>query len=148
MKKILLSFCICLFSLLIQAQENPISWSFGAEHVSGSNYLIKFTAEIDKNWVLYSQHIGEGGPVPTGFFFTENKDIKLVGEVEEKSKAIKEIDEVFEMEVVKFKDKAEFEQLVELKTDGATLSGELEYMTCDGAKCLPPKTIEFSIKIE
>lgn len=148
MKKIVLSFCICLFTLLGQAQENPVTWSFGAEHVSGSQYLVKFTADIDKNWVLYSQHIGEDGPVPTGFFFTENKDVKLIGEVEEKSKAIRVMDDLFMMEVVKFKDKAEFEQLVELGTSTATLSGELEYMTCDGAKCLPPKVIEFNIKVE
>lgn len=148
MKKILLSFCICLFGVLSQAQINPVSWSFGAEHISGSKYLIKFNADIEKNWVVYSQHMDEDGPVPTGFFFTENEAFKLVGEVEEKSKAIREMDDLFGMEVVKFKDKAEFEQVVELKSESATISGELEYMTCDGAKCLPPKTIEFNIKIE
>jgi len=134
--------------MLSQAQENPVSWSFGAEHLGDSKYLIKFTAEIDKNWVVYSQYLEEGGPVPTGFYFTENADVKLVGKVEEKSKAIKNMDELFGMEVVKFKDKAEFEQIVVLNADAATLSGELEYMTCDGAKCLPPTTIEFNIKIE
>jgi len=148
MNKILLSFCICLLAIVSQAQENPVSWSFGAEHVSGSKYVIKFTADIDKNWVLYSQHLGDDGPIPTGFFFTENNEFKRVGEVEEKSKAIREMDDLFGMEVVKFKDKAEFEQIVELKNSTATISGELEFMTCDGAKCLPPKTIEFNIKIE
>lgn len=148
MNKILLSFCICLLALVSQAQENPVSWSFGAEHVSGSKYLVKFTADIDKNWVLYSQHLDEDGPIPTGFFFTDNEELILVGGVEEKSKAIREMDDLFGMEVIKFKDKAEFEQVVELKNSAATLSGELEFMTCDGAKCLPPTTIEFNIKIE
>lgn len=144
----MLSICFCLFGIMGQAQVSPVSWSFGAEHVSGSKYLIKFIADIDKDWVIYSQHMAEDGPIPTGFFFTDNKDVKLVGEVEERSKAIKEMDDLFMMEVVKFKDKAEFEQLVELNTATATISGELEFMTCDGAKCLPPATIEFNIKIE
>lgn len=148
MKKIVLSFCICLFGLLSQAQQSPVSWSFGAEHIEGSKYLIKFVADIEKNWVLYSQHLDEDGPIPTGFFFTENKDVKLVGEVEEKSDAIREMDDLFGMEVIKFKKKAEFEQLVELSNETATISGELEFMTCDGAKCLPPTTVEFNIKIE
>lgn len=148
MKKIIVTFCICLIGLLCQAQDDPVSWSFGAEHIEGSKYKIKFNADIESKWYLYSQNIDEGGPIPTSFFFDDNNEITLVGSVEEKSEAIKNMDEMFGMEVIKFKDKAEFEQIVELKNDVAVISGELEFMTCDGMRCLAPKTIEFNIKIE
>lgn len=148
MKKFIVSICICVISLAVQAQENPVSWTFGAEHVEGSKYLITFNAEIQKNWVLYSQNIDEGGPIPTGFFFTESDAFTLIGKVEEKSEAHTEMDELFEMKVTKFKDEAIFEQLVELKNATGAVAGELEFMTCDGNRCLPPTVVEFNIKVE
>lgn len=148
MKKFLFSFCLCLVGFMSQAQESPVSWTFDAEQIEGSKYLIKFTAEIQKNWVLYSQHIEDGGPIPTGFFFTEAEDYLLVGSVEEKSKSYTEMDELFEMKITKFKEKALFEQIVEVKSKSVIIGGELEYMTCDGNRCLPPTVVEFNINIE
>lgn len=133
---------------MISAQEIPVNWSFGAEHVEGNKYLVKFIADIDKGWVLYGQDIDEGGPIPTGFYFEESDQLSFIGDVEERSKAIKSMDEMFGMEITKFKDKAEFVQLVELKNPTGNISGELEFMTCDGARCLPPTTVDFNIKIE
>lgn len=148
MKKFILSICICFLATVTQAQENPVSWTFAAEHVQGTKYVVTFTAEIKKDWVLYSQHIEDGGPIPTGFFFDENPSVELIGNVEEKSKSHTEMDELFEMEVTKFKNKAVFEQTVELKDKTAQIGGELEFMTCDGNRCLPPAIIDFNIKVE
>lgn len=148
MKKFIISFLVSFIGFVAFAQENPVNWTFDSEHVEGSKYLIKFKADIKNNWVLYSQHIDEGGPIPTGFFFTDSDEYSLVGSVQEKSKAYTEMDELFEIEVTKFKDEAVFEQIVELKTKSGHVGGELEFMTCDGNRCLPPTVVEFSIKIE
>lgn len=148
MRKIILFICICFLAVATHAQENPVTWSFAAEHVEGSQYLITFTADIKKDWVVYSQHIDEGGPIPTGFYFDENSEVEFIGKVEEKSKSETEMDKLFEMEVTKFKNQAVFEQTIELKDKTAQVGGELEYMTCDGNRCLPPTTIDFNIKVE
>lgn len=148
MKKIILSFFICCLAFVSQAQENPVTWSFATKHIEGSKYLIIFKADIKKDWVVYSQHIEDGGPIPTGFYFDENSEIEFIGKVEEKSESQTEMDNLFEMEVTKFKNQAVFEQTIELKDKTAQVGGELEYMTCDGNRCLPPTTIDFNIKVE
>lgn len=150
MKQFVLAFILCTVAHIssAQAQINPVNWSFEVEKVGNQKYLLKFTADISKGWVVYSQHLDEGGPVPTGFFFNDSKDVKLIGNVEEKSNAIKNMDELFGMEVVKFKEVADFEQLVEVSSAPMSVLGELEYMTCDGSKCLPPTTVEFKFDIK
>ena len=42
----------------------------------------------------------------------------------------------------------EFVQKIKLKANVKTnFSGSVEYQTCDDKKCLPPKTVNFSIAI-
>ena len=43
----------------------------------------------------------------------------------------------------------DFVQTVKLKAKAKTsLNGSVEYQTCDDKKCLPPKTINFSVAIK
>ena len=57
-------------------------------------------------------------------------------------------DEMFELEVTKFKGKPVFYQIVHCTKKGTKLKGELTYMCCDNSKCLPPKTVDFEVVIE
>lgn len=50
---------------------NPVKWSWKAEKINETEYNLVFHAKIDKTWAVYSQFIGEDGPVPTSFTFTE-----------------------------------------------------------------------------
>ena len=149
MKQFVLAFVLCSVAHIssAQAQTSPVTWSFDVEKVGDQKYLLKFTADINKGWVVYSQHLDEGGPVPTGCFFNDSKEVKMIGNVEEKSDAIKNMDELFGMEVIKYKEVADFEQLVEVSSAPQIIDGELEYMTCDGSRCLPPTTVEFKFEI-
>jgi len=123
----------------------PVKWNFAYESLGGNEYDLIFNADIDAQWHLYSQFIGDNGPVKTTFTFNDVKGCELVGEVREFG-AQTEHDPVFEMDLTYFENKAQFRQKV--KTNGtANVVGEIEFMCCDNSKCLPPTAVEFDITI-
>ena len=76
---------------------------------------------------------------PTTFFdFTNKSDnYKLEGQTSEPSVA-PIFDKIFEENVVKFKEKAVFEQLISVtNTDLKQVDVYVEYQTCDDSKCIP-----------
>ena len=56
---------------------------------------VVLTATMEKDWVIYSQHTAEGGPLPTLFDWHENADYSYLGSVEELSTPIKAFSEMF-----------------------------------------------------
>ena len=133
-----------ILAVLSRAQINdPVNWSF---EMDNDNTHIIMTAKMQKDWVVYSQNTGLGGPVPTAFKFEKSEDYTISSEVNELSEAIIGFDKVFEVEVIKFKDEATFEQTVQIHNKGAIIHGSVTYMTCDGQKCLPPRTVPFEVK--
>jgi thiol:disulfide interchange protein DsbD len=142
--KIILAICFSLISFSGFTQENlaPTKWSF---HVvdSGEDYIFKATVDLDEGWAIYSQYTEEGGPVPLSFTFKDKAVLK--GVTEEKSEAIKIWSELFEVEVIKFKKQAIFEQRFTKKKGMKIFSGELRFMCCDDLRCLPPTFVQFDI---
>ena len=124
----------------------PISWSHELIENADESYTVSFKADIEGNWVLYSQHTSPGGPVATSFNFEENACFVLNGEVEEQSKAIKEQCPLFEMEVIKFKKESIFTQNF-TKSCSGKLEATVRFMTCDGERCLAPTEHSFEIII-
>src|SRR6185437_9567500 len=92
----------------------PVTWSYSCKKVSENTYNLFLKAHIEKGWHLYSQHIGENGPIPTSFHFTGNPAYSLTGEVKEKGKAIKIHDPNFQMDVIYFKKEVVFVQRIKL----------------------------------
>lgn len=125
--------------------EDPVSWTFEHEDLGEGEYLLKFIATLESGWFIYSQDIADGGPVPTSFTFKERKTWSRVDDkIEEVGKMIDGHDPVFDMQVKKYKDKVVFQTKVKSKKKTNRISGELEFMTCDDSKCLPPATEKFS----
>jgi hypothetical protein len=57
-------------------------------------------------------------------------------------------DEKLEISANQYSQKVVFVQKIKLKGKAKTnISGKLEYQTCDDKKCLPPKTVNFSIPL-
>lgn len=142
--KFIIPFCLSLVSLISFGQKGvmPVDWSFQVVE-SGDDYILRATADLEDNWAIYSQHTGEGGPIALSFTF--NDASVLIGETEEKSEAIKVMSELFEVEVIKFKKQAVFEQKFSKKKGMKTLSGEVTFMCCDESRCLPPTDVQFDI---
>ena len=128
-----------LFNFTMQT-VSPVTWTFEAKNLDANNVEVIATATMQKSWVLYSQFTDDNGPIPTSFI-VNGLEVKF----DEKSKALKEFDNMFDVEVIKFKNKAVFTKTFAIKK-GDTISGYVTFMTCDGAKCLPPADVNFDLK--
>ncbi len=149
MKQFFLLTLLSVFLLNASAQiENPVKWMYSAKKTGDKTYEIHITATLDNKWHIYSQNAGEG-PEPTTLTFDKNPLVKLDGKVLEQGKLEKEYDNNFKSELRFFSNKVDFVQKIKLKSSAATiLKGSVSYMVCNDKKCLPPKEVPFSIKID
>jgi thiol:disulfide interchange protein DsbD len=125
----------------------PVKWSYAAKKTSATEAVVFIKATIDAGWHVYSQFIKEGGPVKTTISFNPSKSFELVGKTTEPKPSIR-MEKVFDMEVGFFENSVIFQQKIKLKVKQVTVSGKLEYMTCNDQKCLPPDNIDFSIPVK
>ncbi len=149
MKK-LLFLAFFLLSLIGNSQIlKPVTWEFETKKLSENTYELSFIANIDSHWAIYSQQIGEGGPIPTSFAFDLEEGYTKTGHVTEaEDNKVNKHDPVFDMQVSKFYDKAVFKQLVTVTDSKAVVSGVLTFMTCDDERCLPPTEVPFEFHFE
>ncbi len=148
-KSILPLFCILLFCVAGYGQLEPVKWTFEAEKVNAGEYDIIFTADIERGWSVYSQHLeSQQGPIPTSFEFDQSASIQLIGHTKEVGNKKESYDKTFGIKLVKFSNKARFTQRVKVEGPIDTVQGKLTYMTCDDTSCLPPADIDFSIALK
>lgn len=128
--------------------DNPVKWVYSTKKIAEKTYELHMSASIDGNWHIYAQDAGEG-PEPTSFSFTKNPLVKLDGKVKEVGKLEKSYDPNFKSTLKYYGKQVDFIQKVKLKSNANTLvNGSVTYMVCNDKKCLPPKEIPFSIKID
>ncbi len=127
-------------------QVDPVTWEYNVTY-SGPVTSVHLNAKMKGDWAIYSQFTEPGGPIPTSFEFEQSNEFSLRGEVEEKSNPIRNYSDLFEVNVLKFKDEAHFVQKISKLAEYTTVRGNITYMVCDATKCLPPKTIPFEVKI-
>ena len=148
MKKIVLLLALFLYSIGYSQIHDPVSWSTSVEKFSDTEYDLIITSDIEENWHLYSQTVPEGGPISTTFSFGEVSVFELVGNTSEEEGHIID-DPIFGMKIKYFGNKATFKQRIKVLTENSiNIEGEVEFMVCNDANCLPPTTVdlEFSIK--
>jgi thiol:disulfide interchange protein DsbD len=138
MKRFFSVIALILFGLTANSQ-NPVTWTFTAKKTADKTYEVHMTATIQSGWHLYSQTQPEDAiAIPTTFTLTANPLFTADG-------AIKELD----LSANQYSKKVDFVQIVKLKSAAKTnFSGNVEYQTCDDKKCLPPKTVNFSIALK
>ena len=147
MKKFLFLLGIIIIPLFAGAQIlNPVRWNYSAKKTGANQYEIHLKATIDKGWHVYAQDAGNG-PIPTSFTFNKSSDIQLTGKVKEQGKLLKAYDRNFNSILKFYENAVDFVQAVKVKPGAKAVSGTLEYMVCDNKQCLPPKDIDFSIKL-
>ena len=144
-----------LFSLLFiplksNAQfEQHLTWKSEVEKISETEYKVKFICSLEDEWHTYSQFTKEGGPLPTQFRFEKNKDIELIGKVEELGKKKTVFDELFGVDVTSFVSDAIFVQKVRIKNPKAILKGEFDGQVCkDEVGCMPFGPEKFAITFD
>jgi thiol:disulfide interchange protein DsbD len=125
----------------------PRHWSFRADHLSGNEYNLVFTMDIDKPWHGYSQKVDGDAPMPTSIAIDKNPDIELIGTTTEGGPNVHVVDDKAIGEKIKiFEDRAIFTQHVRVKKS-TTATGSVTAQVCDDKSCLPPEEKPFSIKI-
>jgi thiol:disulfide interchange protein DsbD len=148
MKKLItLLFLFCFKFISVDAQLlEPVKWSYKVEQ-KGQEATLIFKATVDKGWHVYSQFIPDGGPIPTSFTFTPDKNYTLVGKVAE-PKGEEIFDSNFEIKLKFFEKVAEFRQKIKLTTSKAfKLKGVVESMACNDRNCTPPNAVDFEFSI-
>ena len=116
MKKIFFFLTVFLLSFNINAQIiSPVKWEYRVKKVSAEEYELQALAIIDKPWHLYGQYFDDGGPIKLQFNFEESNAFELIGTTLESPKPKVVRDEIFDIDVHYFTDKALFIQKVKIK---------------------------------
>jgi thiol:disulfide interchange protein DsbD len=149
MKKLLLSFFVAL-TVHVAAAQNPVSWTYSSKKIAADQYEVILTATIQPGWHLYSQSQPKDAIAqPTSFKFNKNPLLNFEGKVKEVGKLEKYRDEVLDVSAHQYSNKVDFVQKVKIKGKAKTnVTGSLEFQTCDDSRCLPPKTVNFSIALK
>ena len=125
----------------------PVKWAYAAKRTGPAEVTVLLKASIDAGWHIYSQNVKEGGPIKTSFTFAKSKDYVLIGKPIE-PKPITKFEDAFKMNVSYFEKEVVFQQKIKLKSPKVTaIKGQLEYMTCNNQKCLPPEDVNFTIPV-
>ena len=129
-----------LFSQILK----PISWEFNLDSSSveiDSTINLNFKAYIDKGWYLYSTDMDSSRPMVTKFYFNNNQNIKLIGEIIPIDRKEK-YDSTWQAAVTYFNDSALFIQKILPSKTPTNIGGYISYQVCsdiDGL-CVPFET--------
>jgi DsbC/DsbD-like thiol-disulfide interchange protein len=140
---------IAIISVSIAQVKNPVKWVFTAKKINTGLYEVHLTATVDMGWHIYSQATPAGGPIPTSIKFIKNPLITIVGATKEEGKLEEHHEPLFGVSVRQYSDKVDFIQQVKVKGKVQTsLTGSVEFITCNDRECLPPKTQDFSVSLK
>ncbi|WP_298535619.1 thioredoxin family protein [uncultured Algibacter sp.] len=115
MKKLLLLIALILSANSFSQIIEPVKWSTSVEKISSDEYYLIITAEIEKNWHVYSQYTDEGGSLPITIVKSDGtNDYQLEGKAIE-SDTIKKFNEIFEVYETYFDDKAILKQKIKVR---------------------------------
>ena len=148
MKKIFLVLLISFITFGAIAQiEAPVKWSYAAKRISSTEAVVFLKATINDGWHIYGMDVKDGGPIKTSFTFSTSKAYSLAGKASQPA-PLSKYEKAFGMNVTYFEKAVVFQQKIHFKSPGAqVVKGQLEYMTCNDKKCLPPEDVDFSVPI-
>jgi thiol:disulfide interchange protein DsbD len=109
---------------------------------------VHMTATVEGGWHLYSQACGPG-PVPTHFIFQPSAQVVPTGKIMEIRRLITAPDAAFKATLKYYQNTADFVQKVTVKGKApATLNGRVEFMVSNIHQAVPPKVVDFSVKLQ
>ena len=129
---------------------SPVAWSFSSKKLAQGLYEVYLVADIRPGWHLYAQdQPADAIAQPTTFSFAKNPLLQFDGKVREMGKLEKFRDPKLDVSANQYSNKVQFVQKVKVLGKATTaVSGKLEFQTCDDEKCLPPKSVSFSIALK
>ena len=123
---------------------NPVTFNYSVVKKGTDMYEVHVKAMLQPKWHIYSVKNPDGGAIATELKITDGK---VVGAVKEKGKLKTSFEKEFNVNQKYFESSVDFVQLVKIKPGTNKISGSINYMVCNDKQCLPPKEVEFKIKI-
>ena len=123
---------------------NPITFNYSVVKKGNDLYEVHVKAMIEPKWHIYSVNNPDGGAQATEI---KIKDGKVVGATKENGKIKTMFEKEFNVNQKYFESSVDFIQLIKLKPGNKKISGTVNYMVCNDRQCLPPKEVEFKIKM-
>ena len=121
----------------------PVKFDYSIVKKGSDLYEIHIKTRIEPHWHVYSVNNPDGGAQAT---VIKIKEGKVIGKVHEQGKIVSIHDAQFNVNQKYFENSVDFVETVKIK-GLKTISGTIEYMVCNDHQCLPPKEVEFKIKI-
>jgi len=150
MKQILVLFYFLTVPQLIMAQqEDPVHWQYSSKKMDDRTAEIHLTASLNPGWHIYSQTQHKDAiAVPTKIVFTKSPLLALAGNPKEVGKLEKYVLKELGVTNLQYDGKVDFVQRVQLTSAAKTkLTGTITYQVCTEERCLPEKTVSFSIPV-
>lgn len=145
MKKLIFTL-ITLFSITISYAQilNPVTFNYSVVKKGGDLYEVHVKAMIEPKWHIYSVNNPDGGAQATEI---KINDGKVVGVIKENGKMKTMFEKEFNVNQKYFESSVDFVQTIKLKPGNKKITGTVNYMVCNDRQCLPPKEVEFKIKM-
>ena len=145
MKKLFFTLVTLFFICASYAQIlNPVIFNYSVVKKGNDLYEVHVKAMIEPKWHIYSVSNPDGGAQATEIKINDGKP---VGTIKEKGKMKTEFEKEFGVNQKYFESAVDFVQLVKLKPGNKKITGTVSYMVCNDRQCLPPKEVEFKIKM-
>ncbi|MEO6328722.1 MAG: protein-disulfide reductase DsbD domain-containing protein [Ginsengibacter sp.] len=144
MKKIFFTLIILFFLSASYAQIlNPVKFDYSVVKKGSNLYEVRIKTLLQPKWHIYSIKNPEGGAEPTKIKINEGSS---VGATREMGKLKTTYEKEFNVNQKFYEGSVDFVQLVKLNS-GDKITGNISYMVCNDKQCLPPKEVEFKIKL-
>ena len=145
-KSIVFSLAVLAAVLPARAQMEPVIWSTKVNPLENGVYQIVFTASVDAGWHIYDLGPYElGGPMATSFDFVAGDGYELDGGVYALADPVREFNDIYDMEIGYYEDKAEFAQNVKVASS-ATVRATADWMACNDQNCITADR-EFTVEV-
>ena len=145
MKRIIFTLVTLCFISVSQAQIlNPVTFNYSVVKKGNDLYEVHVKAMIEPKWHIYSVTNPDGGAQATEIMINDGK---VVGAIKERGKLKTSFEKEFGVNQKYFESAVDFIQLVKLKPGNKKITGTVNYMVCNDRQCLPPKEVEFKIKM-
>jgi hypothetical protein len=149
----LLGVSMLITTEVIEAQQarEPVQWTFRAVQTDDKFFEIHAVATLAESWHLPSQNAAPDAiAVPTKIHFPANPVVKFIGKPAEQGDLIVKRDTTLGSEERYYENEVIFIQPIKIK-DLRTLlviKGVVTYQVCTSEKCLPPKSLQFTVIVD
>lgn len=126
-----------------------VSWVYEWSQTTAGEGFLRLTALLAPGWHIYSQHMDEGGPLPTRIKINPGDDYSLIGTAVEKGNVFTFYDSLYEMNITWYEVEVSFLQRMSLSRMPAEIRGKIQYMVCNNTQCIPqehPFTLQVDAK--